>query len=116
MTPKKLNFKVGDEVVTTKDHDYQENEVFPIGTKGVITYINEKSSVPYKVEAENGEYWFYSDDMLKDDNEEYTDEVEELDIEAYLIAGEVLEKAKGNGGKIREIIYHLNNFMRYKGV
>lgn len=118
MEPKKhLKFNVGDEVITVKDHDDAGNEVFPTGTKGTITSVNPKSTLPYRVEAEN-EYdcWFYSDDMLKADNEECTDNVEKLDIEAYLIAGEVLEKTNGDGAKIREVIYNLNNFLRYKGV
>lgn len=54
--------------------------------------------------------------MLKEDNEERTDNVEKLDTEAYLIAGEVLEKTNGDGAKIREVIYNLNNFLKYKGV
>lgn len=116
MTPKKFKFKVGDEVTTVKDHDNAGNEVFPIGTKGVIVRVDSETKYPYKVVAKNGNFWFYNDEMLKADNEECTDNVEKLDIEAYLIAGEVLEKTNGDDGKIREVIYHLNNFMRYKGV
>lgn len=117
MKPKKhLRFKVGDEVITVKDHDGAGIEVFPIGTKGIITRIDSEDKYPYKVTDGLGDSWFYNDDMLKADNEERTDNVEKLDIEAYLIAGEVLEKTNGDGAKIREVIYNLNNFLRYKGV
>lgn len=113
---KNLKFKVGDEVTTVKDHDGAGNEVFPIGTKGVVIDVFEEKTYPYKVADEDGDYWFYSEDMLKEDNEKYIDNIGKLDIEAYLIAGEVLEKTNGNGAKIREVIYNLNNFLKYKGV
>ena len=117
MTSKKLKFNVGDKVITTRECDDDGNEVFPIGTKGVIVAVNlENESYPYRVKDDDGNYWFYTDDMLKAYDEEHTDNVEKLDIEAYLIAGEVLEKTNGDGAKIREVIYNLNNFLRYKGV
>lgn len=116
MTPKKLKFNVGEAVITVKDRDNAGNEVFPKGTKGVIIRVDGGAKYPYKVTDGFGNFWFYNDEMLKADNEECTDNVEKLDIEAYLIAGEVLEKTNGDGGKIREVIYNLNNFLRYKGV
>ena len=116
MTPKKLKFNVGEAVVTVRDHDDVGNEVFPIGTKGIIIRVDSEAKYPYKVANEYGDFWFYNDEMLKADNEECTDNVEKLDVEAYLIAGEVLEKTNGDGAKIREVIYNLNNFLRYKGV
>lgn len=116
MTPKNLKFKVYDEVITVKDHDGGGNEVFPIGTKGIIIRVDGEAKYPYKVADGKGNFWFYNDDMLKDNSEECTDNVGKLDIEAYLIAGEVLEKTDGDDAKIREVIYNLNNFLRYKGV
>jgi len=116
MTPKKLKFNAGDEVITVKDHDGEGNEVFPIGTKGTIVAVNIESNYPYRVMDDGGNHWFYNDEMIKAYNEECTDNVEKLDIEAFLIAGEVLKKTDGDDAKIREVIYNLNNFLRYKGV
>lgn len=112
----KLKFNVGEAVITTRDRDNGGNEVFPIGTKGIIIRVDDEAKYPYKVTDGLGNFWFYNDEMLKADNEERIDNVEKLGIEAYLIAGEVLEKTDGDGAKIREVIYNLNNFLRYKGV
>ncbi len=103
---RKLKFKVGDEVLTTTDHDGAGNELFPTGTKGVIIDVFEEKAYPYKVADEDGDYWFYSDDMLKADRDIH-------DIEAFLIAGEVLEKVNGEEATIREVIYYLKSFMDY---
>lgn len=59
-----MKYKVGDKVKTTKDKDKDGNEVFCVGTIGRITDINFGGTVPYKVDV-NGDYWWYSEDMLE---------------------------------------------------
>lgn len=55
--------KIGDTVRTIKDKDEHGYEVFPIGTIGKVTRIDD-DELPYKVEA-NNDYQFYSRDMLE---------------------------------------------------
>lgn len=111
MKSKKLKFNVYDEVITVKDHDNGGNEVFPIGTKGTIVAVNIESNYPYRVMDNRGNHWFYNDDMLKADNDKFIEDTH--DIDAYKIAGDVLEKTNGYEGKIKEVIYYLNSFMNY---
>ena len=56
-------FKVGDVVRTIKERDYTDCPLFPVGTVGTITNIS-KQNLPYKVEAD-GDFWWYSADMLE---------------------------------------------------
>ena len=58
-----MKFKIGDKVRTTKDRDYFGRRVFPIGTVGKITAI-ENDDLAYAVSAK-GDYWWYSEDMLE---------------------------------------------------
>ena len=107
MRPKKyFKFTLGDKVVTTRDRDSGGNELFPIGTKGVITGVFKDKLYPYRVENEDGDFWYYDEEMLKAEKDEH-------DIDAYLIAGEVLEKTNGDNAKINEVIYYLGSFINY---
>ena len=56
--------KVGDKVRTLKDRDVNHNKVFPIGTIGKVTYVDDDDELPYEVEADNDRLW-YSRDMLE---------------------------------------------------
>lgn len=60
------DFKVGDVVRTTKGEDRHGCKVFPVGTIGEIISIDTDcgNDLPYKVEAD-GDYWWYSTDMLE---------------------------------------------------
>jgi len=59
-----MKFKVGEKVKTLKECDRCGVPLFPVGTIGTITGIYYGSDSPYKVEAE-GDYWYYSEDMLE---------------------------------------------------
>ena len=61
---REMTFKVGDKVITTKDHDECGIEVFPIGTVGIIKEIRSDTDTPYKVGAKS-DYWWYTEDMLE---------------------------------------------------
>ncbi|MBO7713937.1 MAG: hypothetical protein J6S85_10235 [Methanobrevibacter sp.] len=74
------SIKVGTRVRTTKNEDFESNEVFPIGTIGVIEEINTLRKLPYKISA-NGDYWFYSRDMF-----------EVIDNDEILVGDEVVGK------------------------
>lgn len=56
--------KVGDKVRTLKDRDCHNIKLFPLGTIGEVTEIDNDCVNPYKVEA-NNDYWWYSRDMLE---------------------------------------------------
>lgn len=62
-----VDFKVGDKVRTTKEYDYEGHELFPIGTIGTVTKLDERKDeiLHYFVEDENGSTWWYSNDMLE---------------------------------------------------
>ena len=59
-----MKFKVGEKVKTLKERDRCGMPLFPVGTIGTITGIYYGSVSPYKVEVE-GDYWYYSEDMLE---------------------------------------------------
>ena len=58
------DIKVGTKVRTTKDKDYCGEEVFPIGTIGIVDRIYSSDKLPYKILA-NNDYWYYSRDMFE---------------------------------------------------
>ena len=77
---KKEELKVGTRVRTSKNEDFESNEVFPVGTIGVIEEIDTLRKLPYKISA-NGDYWFYSRDMF-----------EVIDNDEILVGDEVVGK------------------------
>lgn len=65
-----VNFKVGDKVRTLVETD-GGCELFPIGTVGEITSIDNYDRWPYKVYSEEfDDWWYYTEDMLELVNEE----------------------------------------------
>lgn len=58
-------FKVDDVVRTIKEKDCDGCILFPVGTIGTITTVQDDGrALPYGVEA-NGNFWWYSADMLE---------------------------------------------------
>lgn len=59
------DFKIGNVVRTLEEKDCYGCSLFPIGTIGEITdVLDDGRTMPYKVEAD-GDYWWYSADMLE---------------------------------------------------
>ena len=56
--------KVGTKVRTIKDKDFVGEEVFPVGTIGIVEEIREDEILPYIIRA-NHDYWYYSRDMFE---------------------------------------------------
>ena len=68
----KLKFKIGDEVVTGEQDDFDGNERFKKGTIGTIISVDERDlmRLSYCVEDEQEEDWWYEEKELKLKNEE----------------------------------------------
>lgn len=60
-----MRFEVGDVVRTIKEHDTQGTRLFPVGTTGIILSAVEVNKLPYEVEAESGESFYYQEDALE---------------------------------------------------
>ena len=58
-------YKVGDVVKTLVDTDMHGNKLFPEGTIGTITVIQEFERLPYMVETDENEWYYYSADMIE---------------------------------------------------
>ena len=56
--------KVGDIIETLKEYDYNEHQLFPVGTIGVIVEITD-GDLPYLVYNKDGDYWYYDLTMFK---------------------------------------------------
>ena len=54
---------VGDFVMTIKEFDYNNHQLFPLYTIGKVEAIYEGDKLPYRVWA-YGDYWYYSRDMF----------------------------------------------------
>lgn len=108
-----FRFKVGDRVRTLNNYDGNGNEVFEIGTEGTITHIiQEKTDTPYKVEA-NGDYWYYSDDMLeliKEKVDKTKFFVNKLKV--FKLVGEVIEKTEGDDELLKDIVYYIECYRK----
>ena len=78
---KKDEVKVGNRVRTIKDIDKDGHSLFPVGTIGVISKIDDNGVYPYRIDAYD-DFWWYSRDMfevIKDDEINVGDEVYILD-------------------------------------
>lgn len=89
----KSEIKVGDKVRTVKDIDSHGIKLFPIGTIGQVTEIDDNDYIkPYKVTADYNDYWYYSRDMLEKvvenyvevDRDELADHIEYNATELYI--------------------------------
>lgn len=63
-TPKR-EFKVGDKVRTTNLNDPHGNELFAVGSVCTIKRIYDDAKLPYLLEDEDGETFFYNADMFE---------------------------------------------------
>ncbi len=105
-----FKFKVGDKVRTLVNKDYQGNELFPTGTEGVITGINKIGVIyPYCVTSQDGDFWYYSDDMLEliEDINFFVNK-----LKVFNLVGEVIEKTEGDDELLKDVIYYIECYRK----
>lgn len=111
-----FKFKVGDRVRTLTDRDCRGNTVFPTGTEGVITAVNEVGSLPYRVEKKGaeGDFWFYNDNMLElvetDKAKRYEFFTNKLKV--FKLVGEIIEKTEGDDELLKDIVYYIECYRK----
>lgn len=105
-----FKFKVGDKVRTLYNYDDNGNEVFEIGTEGIITSIIQevKTDTPYKVEANNN-FWYYSDDML----ELVKDKTDKIDkSKVFKLVSDVIAETEGDNELLKDVVYYIECYRK----
>ena len=108
-----LKFKVGDRVRTLTSVDYGGHKLFSIGTEGKIAEINDnkESKLPYRVQTEDGSYW-YNDSMI-----ELVEEVDKTKffvnkLKVFKLVGEVIKKTEGDDELLKDIVYYIECYRK----
>lgn len=105
-----LKFKIGDRVRTLTNEDFRGNTVFPTGTIGIIKEVNRVGKLPYRVETEDGEFWFYNDDMLELAEDKTKFFVNKLKV--FKLVGEVIEETEGDDELLKDVVYYIECYRK----
>lgn len=100
-------FNFGDTVITLSDRDHFGHLLYPVGTVGTITAIDD-DSMPYCVRAEDSKisYWYkendielYSGEKKVTDNTNAQDIIDEIKLIQKLLYKQTYERGNGDNKK-----------------
>ncbi len=100
-------FNLGDTVITLSDRDHFGHPLYPVGTIGTITAIDD-DSMPYCVRAEYSKtsYWYkendielYSGEKEVTDNTNTQDIIDEIKLIQKLLYKKTYERGNGDNKK-----------------
>ena len=107
-----LKFKIGDRVRTLVNKDYNDNELFPTGTEGIITSINKNGKYQYCVTSQDdGYFWYYDEKMIElietDKTKFFVNK-----LKVFNLVGEVIEKTEGDDELLKDIVYYIECYRK----